>query len=180
MKVRIQHGTRAIEVEGDQSEVEAILDKWWATDGTTEAANDDGEAEIEQTTPRRKTAKRRVTRAPATPRENASKINAEEVANHIREHAKFSALNAKFILGECSRADRAKFVAWAVGDTPVTTGDVHRVMQALGVKFDAATATRAIGDSKNEYIKDSSGPQTTYRLTVAARHAFEQKLNAAA
>lgn len=177
MKVRIQQGQCEIEVDGDQAEVEAILDKWWTSTPAIAPANDDADSELEQTPSKRRQAKRKTPRSPSTPRESVSKINAEEVANRIREHPNFTDLNARFILGDAARGERAKFVAWSVGDLPITSGDVHRVMQALGVKFDAATATRAIGDSKNEYIKDSTGPQTTYRLTTAARHASEQKLN---
>lgn len=178
MKVRIQQGQCEIEIEGEQAEIEAILDKWWTPAPAIAPANDGVEPEVEPSSAKRRPAKRKSTRPPSTPRETGSKINAEEVANRIREHPNFTDLNSRFILGDAARGERAKFVAWAVGDVPITSGDVHRVMQALGVRFDAATATRAIGDAKNEYIKDSSGPQLTYRLTTAARHTFEQKLNA--
>lgn len=178
MKVRIHQGQREIEIEGDQAEIEAILDKWWTTTPEGLPTGDEADADPDVAPPKRRQAKRKAPRATNAPRESVSKVNAEEVANRIREHSNFSDLNSRFILGDASRAERAKFVAWAVGDVPITSGDVHRVLQALGVKFDAATATRAIGDSKNEYIKDSTGPQLTYRLTTAARHAFEQKLNA--
>lgn len=175
MKVRIQSGASCIEIEGDKAEVSDILERWWQPIPTEE---DVGEVEVtpaDKQQSRRRGAKR-STRPASTPKEGASKINAEEVANQIKEHDRFELFNSVFILGSPPRADRARFISWLLADTPITSGDVSRVMTALGVKFDAATASKAMGDASRDWIKDSSGPQTTFRLSAPARHAFEQKL----
>lgn len=176
MKVRIQQGSNSIEIEGDKDEVSAILESWWKPSFAMAPANDDPAIQEQGASPKRRTTKRSAPRAPSAARETSSKLNAEDVANRIKEDPRFDLFSKLFVLGEASRSDRAKFVSWFVGDTPITSGDASRVMIALGVKFDAPAASKAMSDSSRDWIKDSSGPQTTFRLSAPARHAFEQKV----
>ncbi len=176
MKVRIQQGASSIEIEGEKAEVSDILENWWKPGIAIAPANDDPTPQENSASPKRRAAKRSTPRTSSAVRETSSKLNAEDVANQIKEDPRFSLFSKLFVLGEASRSDRAKFVSWFVGDTPITSGDASRVMMALGVKFDAPTASKAMSDSSRDWIKDSSGPQTTFRLSAPARHAFEHKV----
>lgn len=176
MKVRIQHGSSSIELEGDKEEISDILSNWWKPVPSPDFTADVDSGVDEKPQPKRRTTKRPAQRPAVSSKEGASKINAEDVANRIKEHERFDLFNSAFILSDAARSDRARFVSWIVGETPITSGDVARVMTALGVKFDAATASRAMSDASRDWIKDSTGPQTTFRLSAPARHAFEQKL----
>lgn len=175
MKVRIQQGAASIEVEGEEAEVTTILSKWWNPSVVITAANEEFEEEVNSKPAKRKPIRRSPSK-PAAPREVASKINAEDIANRVKEDRRFGIFKEKIIIGDASRLDRAKFVSWIVGDEYITSGDVLRVMLALSVKFDAPKASKAMTDSPSDWLKDTSGPQVTYKLSAAARDEFEKRL----
>ncbi len=176
MKVRIQQGTASIEVEGAESEVAAVLSKWWNPSITITAANEEADEETVAKPGKRRVSRRSNGKSSTTPRDTASKINAEDVANHIKQDSRFGIFKDKIIVGDASRSDRAKFVSWYVGDEFITSGDVLRVMLALSVKFDAPKASRAMTDTPSDWLKDTSGAQATYKLSAAAREDFEKRL----
>ncbi len=176
MKVRIQQGGASIEVEGEEAEVTAILSKWWNPSVIITAANEEFEEDAPPKTMKRKAPRRSASKPSATTREVVSKVNAEEIANRIKEDPRFGIFKDRIIIGEASRSERAKFVSWFVGDEYITSGDVLRVMLALSVKFDAPKASKAMADNPSDWLKDTSGLQATYKLSAAARDDFEKRL----
>ncbi|RYG94175.1 MAG: hypothetical protein EON58_16825 [Alphaproteobacteria bacterium] len=176
MKVRIQNGSASIEIEGEETEVSSILDKWWHPSVVITPANEEFAEDAVPKSPKRRSIRRSATKGPATTREGTSKINAEEIANQIKVDPRFSIFKDKIVVGDASRSDRAKFVSWIVGDQYITSGDVLRVMVALSVKFDAPKASKAITDEPSDWLKDTSGPQAAYKLSAAAREEFEKRL----
>lgn len=176
MKVRIQNGHASIEVEGQESEVTAILTKWWNPTIVLSAANEEIEEDATVKPPKRRSPRRAAPKASNGSRETTSKIDAEDIANRIKQHSKFAIFKERIIIGEATRSDRAKFVSWFIGDEFITSGDVLRVMLALSVKFDAPKASKAIADSPSDWLKDTSGAQVTYKLSAAARDEFEKRI----
>jgi len=176
MKVRIQQGNASIEIEGDEAEVTAILSKWWNPSFVITAANEEVDQKEISKPAARRVVRRPLTKVPGSSREGVSKINAEEIANQIKQDSRFGVFKEKIIIHEASRSERAKFVSWFVGDEYITSGDVLRVMLALSVKFDAPKASKAMTDSPSDWLKDTSGAQAAYKLSAAARNEFEKRL----
>lgn len=176
MKVRIQQGNASIEVEGDEPEVAGVLSRWWLPLGDTTARSAPLEDEPDTKQVKRRTSRRSAPKTSSIAKDSASKINAEAIANRVKEDARFGIFKEKIIIGDASRLDRARFVSWFVGDEFITSGDVLRVMLALSVKFDAPKASKAMADSPSDWLKDTSGSQTTYKLSAAARDEFEKRL----
>ncbi|ODT87792.1 MAG: hypothetical protein ABS78_10540 [Phenylobacterium sp. SCN 70-31] len=95
----------------------------------------------------------------------------------MKNDPRYSQFLNKVILGPKGRAEKVKLVSWFVGETPLTTGNVHRVLQGIGVKMDPSNVSRAMsGDAKHDYIVTRTGPQPTYVLSIMARTNFEQWL----
>lgn len=173
MRVRIQRGSSSIEIDGDYSEIEKVLTNWWGTEISDVEETPEPFDRAEKPAARRPRAKR------ASNGDRVAKksgFDAQAVVNRVREHPQFELIRAKIILGEASRGQRAKFVSWVTHDQPLTTGDIQRVLQGLGVKIDPATTSRAMGDVKDDYIKDTSSTPVTYHLTARGYSEFEQWL----
>lgn len=180
MRVKIERGSSVIEIEGDLNEVERVLERWWTPQASNAASQDPEEAQApadaEGKRPRR--AIRRVSRQPrpaSTPAANG--FDADEVVAKMKNDSRYEQFVRKVIISPKGRSEKVKLVSWFVGETPLTTGNVHRVLQRLGVKIDPSSVSRAMsGDAKHDYIVSRTGPQPTYALSVIARANFERWL----
>lgn len=179
MKVKIERGSSSIEIEGDLNEVERVLDRWWgpeassATDRPLDIEQPGSEPETKK--PRR--GPRRASRPRPTSDQNGNGFDADEVVAKMKNDPRYEMFVRKVILAPKGRAEKAKLVSWFVGETPLTTGNVQRVLQRLGVKIDPSNVSRAMsGDAKHDYIVTRTGPQPTYALSITARTNFEQWL----
>jgi hypothetical protein len=180
MKVKIQRGSTSIEIEGDFDEVERVLDRWWGQgdvgDADDTSQSNESTSDVDKKKPRKPA--RKTARAPRAQSSQAgSTFDADAVAGQMKNDERYDLLMQKVILPERGRAQKVKLVSWFVGETPLTSGNVHRVLQRLGVKIDLSTVSRAMsGDAKHDYMVDRSGPQPTYTLTLRGRNNFEQWL----
>jgi hypothetical protein len=168
MRVHIQRGSSIIEVEGNYEDVEKVLDKWWGNAITfVETITSDSESKAP------KKASKKTSRRTTNPETNVTNgFDATAVVNAIRNDERFEIFKRKIILGKANRANRAKFVSWFTHETPLTSGNIQKVLQGLGVKVDPATMSRALADAKNDYLRDDSGPQPTSWLTARAHDEY--------
>ncbi len=121
-------------------------------------------------------AKRKANKKASTESSSASNLDHNTIINEIKEDSRFDKFNRKIILGDVSRGIRAKFVSWYTHDRAISSGDVSRVLQGLGVKFDPSTASRAMSDVSSDYLKTQEGRFAMYRLTSRAYADFESWL----
>lgn len=179
MKVKIERRSSSIEIEGDLNEVERVLDRWWGPEASSaaEQSSDGEQSGFDSEARKARRAPRRASRPRATSDQNANGFDADEVVAKMKNDPRYETFVRKVILAPKGRAEKAKLVSWFVGETPLTTGNVQRVLQRLGVKIDPSNVSRAMsGDAKHDYIVTRTGPQPTYALSITARTNFEQWL----
>lgn len=104
--------------------------------------------------------------------ESPTGLDVNEVVNAVKSHDKFDIFYKKIIVGDASRAAKVKFVSWFV-DKPLTSGDMQRVLNALGVKMDAPTASKAVADAQHDLLKDKNGRITLFQLSAKARAEYD-------
>jgi hypothetical protein len=73
--------------------------------------------------------------------------------------------------------NKAAFVLWFV-DQPLTSGQIHRILQALDIRNQLPQISRAL---KNHWFitsgqRERGGAPVAYRLTAKAKADFEQWL----
>ncbi|RUX73898.1 hypothetical protein EN925_15050 [Mesorhizobium sp. M7A.F.Ca.US.006.04.2.1] len=98
------------------------------------------------------------------------------LVNAIREDARFEQFRSKVILGSASKTQQVKFISWYAGETPLTSGNMLRALDILGVKIDAPAASRAVTAAKNDYIATPNTKPVTFRLTTRAHIDYEKWL----
>ncbi|QYC10349.1 hypothetical protein [Brevundimonas nasdae] len=172
MRVSLKRGSQAVEIEGTLKEIQEILDQWWTTDPS---AIDDAEDDTDVgNKPETKPAKARKRRPVRKTESVSTKDNFDPriMANAIKEHAKFEIFREKIILGSANRTQKSKFVIWHA-DTPMTSGQVQKVLQALDVKIDASNVSRGLSSARTDFITSEGTFGPEYKLTARARAEFE-------
>lgn len=181
MRVKIQRGSSSIEVEGEYVEVEKVLSAFWApaSQSDVEVGHEDLPQRDEESSPALKAPKRlrKPTRRPPGAPRPANDFDVDGAVNQIRNDARWAAFQRRVVMVEGDRPNKVRFVSWFLHELPLTSGNVHRVLVALGIKIDLSTVSKAMtGNCKNDYLKDMSGPQPTYRLSAPAHAKFEEWL----
>lgn len=161
--------SEAVQLQVTNALLQALLSASGLPNGDQSSGNiEDGNSDAETGRRRRRPARRAASAASA----ESVNFDALSVANAVKQHAQFDLFKRKIILGKTPRSNRVKFVSWFIEDTPLTSGNIQRVLQNLGVKMDPATASRGLSDAKDDYIKSEDGPQPTYALTARGREEF--------
>jgi len=183
MRVHIQRGQWSIEIEGEPDEIHKILERWWEPqpednfDQETNETDDPGTEKGNQKKVVRKKKTNRAPRKPSSDSENQHRADHNAIANDIRQDPNWPKFDEKIVSTEkASRSQKAKFILWFTHEKALTSGDIMRVLNSLGVKMDAPTASKAMNDSKNDFIRDDAGPAATFRLTGLAKKKFEEWL----
>jgi len=180
VKIHLRSGSREIEIEATRSDVDALLEAWWRSAPSNEGTaseHDSGEAEAERKTKR--TPKKR----PQSQNPNGSGQSGplpHQFANEIKQHADFDTYSKKIINAPRDPKNKVFFVLWFT-DRPLTSGDVYRILEALDVKVGLPKVSTIFKDNSGSFITDgkrqAGGPPVTYRLTAAAKTAFENWLH---
>ena len=164
MKLKIEIAGRALCIEGEFEEVEALIERLLphlvASQPTPDPSATSNQA------PKSK-AKTRQARQPA----GESVIDAQEFANQLKTKAEFEVLWSRILNLPGQWSDKAKMIAY-YAEGPITSGDVMRVMTALKVKSNLPAISKALSASASEYITNGTNP-VTYELTVGAREKFK-------
>lgn len=140
-----------------------------------EAAVESGEpAEQNGKKPRRPQRKSRVQGAKT---ERGSGFDEGGLLNAMKNDARFQTFRDKIIVGSATKIEQVKFVSWYAGEVPMTSGNMRRVLDGLGVRMSPPQASDAVTSAKSDFIATSppTKPQT-FRLSAPAHAAFEKWL----
>lgn len=172
MRVSLKRGVHAVEIEGTLAEVQEILSRWWTPDSAgAEDAQDEEDSSPKADAKLSKARKRRsVRKAEGTSAKD--NFDPRSISNAVKEDPRFEKFREKIILGSPNRTMRAKFVIWHA-DTPMTSGQVQKVLQALDVRIDTSTVSRGLSSARSDFIisEGTFGPE--YKLTARAKAEFE-------
>ncbi|MCI9882011.1 MULTISPECIES: hypothetical protein [Methylobacterium] len=165
VKIKLRSGSREIEIEASRSDVDELLAAWWiVTDhGVEEAAAKRDELPIGAPSiipPDRKPVTRKKTAAKrsnsSAGQSNASAWDPNDLANKIKEHPNFSAVEKKVIHAENDFYNRSAFII-SQADEPMSSGQVHKVLEALHVRVGLPRISTALSNNKRHFITSTRG-----------------------
>jgi hypothetical protein len=175
MKVRIERGTNIIEVEGAFDEVERILSLVWlpGLSGAIETEASDTPADDRP----RKLPKKSPKRATKASAPSSDGFDATTILNDMKSDPRYEIFRTKVILSPKMLKEKVKLASWFTHELPLTSGNIHKILAGLGIKVDPSAVSRTLtGHAKHEYLKVSTSPQPTYRLSAPGHAAFESWL----
>lgn len=181
LKIKLKSGAREIEIEGQRADVDALLEAWWSNDG----AVDRGQATADSESPLPRSKSGKSGKRPRLPRKEAAseneepeQLNANGIANQIKESERFDLITQKILHATGDYYNKAAFVCWFV-NAPLTSGQVHKVLIALHVRVVLPRISEAFKKNMGSFITSGTrgvGKAITYQLTSKARADFEKWL----
>ncbi|MBP7704966.1 MAG: hypothetical protein KA105_06730 [Caulobacter sp.] len=175
MRVRLQRGASSIEIDGEFSEVQQILDRWWVSSAAEEDEPENEVPAAKQSGKGEGKARRRRSAPRAASAVAKDGFDPRDIANKIKEDARFTTFREKIILGDANRTQKAKFVVW-FSDSPMSSGQVHKVLQAIDVGIDVSTVSKGLSAARSDFIVTDGTYGSEYRLTARAKEEFEKWL----
>ena len=173
LKVRLKAGDNEIEVEGERSDVDQLLEKWWEDRLSTA---DKGRGGDPKPANRAKRASRK-SKPQSAQNEDEDAFNANDLANQIKEDNKFDIFERKVIHVSGDWYNKAAFVLWFSAH-PLTSGQIRSVLQTLDIRTGLPTISNTLKD--NRFIASGQrklgGQPVAYRLSAGAKAAFEKWL----
>lgn len=185
MKVRIKFGNAEIEVEGAKTDVEAVLGTWWLNISEKDAgAVDEAELHLDgqDAVPKRQATKRSTKKSPATSGSAAidEKFDANGFANRVKQAPGFPRFREAVLHGT-SAYDKVALMCY-LSDEPLTSGDIQRTLNALGVKMSIPNVSNLLAKRSSDFMnsvpRKLGGTVARYQLTSHAKAKFEATLNA--
>ena len=179
IKVHIKLGSAEIDIEGDPKGVHDILERHWephvsalisGTSGS-EVSIDVIQEPNDAAPPAAKRRKRTQSKTFQTPGKSDDSALEEEIANKIKASPSYEHIKKKFIIEKASLVDRAKLVM-SFHDSGLTSGNVLRVLEKMGVRTDAPAVSKALSANKGEFL--TSGSPTRYKMSGATEASFEK------
>lgn len=175
VELKIELPDRSLSVSGTLEEVETLAVHFWPAlqsfqgpAGESSASAPAGAIRVER--PRKSTKARK----PDAPVQYDEGLDAASIANAIKARADFDNINAKILLVPGRWPDKCRLIAW-IAERPITSGDVRRVMEALKIKADLPTLSKALSSNSTDFLTSGTSP-VRYELTSRAKLAFEQSL----
>jgi hypothetical protein len=111
--------------------------------------------------------------------ENEPSFDANAVANSIKNHEQFTTIESKIIHASGDWYNKIAFVLWFV-DQPLTSGQVHRALQALHIRSDLPTISKTLKKHISNFLtpnqRQLGGAPATYHLSARAKSEFEKWL----
>lgn len=181
MRVEIQMGHKSIAVEGDLTEVQTILSEYWQLGA--ESLPDIEKEPNEQDRKKEAFKKKNVTkRRPARLKSadangvQPGQMDANDLANNLKKRPDFINIKRKILDISGKWKDKCMLVA-VVADSPISSGDVKRVMDVLRIKSSLPTLSRTLSGNSSEFLTES-GPNnsTLYTVTESAKEKFLQDI----
>ncbi|BCH35312.1 hypothetical protein MesoLjLc_72420 [Mesorhizobium sp. L-8-10] len=119
---------------------------------------------------------KRVRKSQRKSRATDSSSRFDEVAllNSIKDDPRFERFRERIVLGNPTKVQQVKFVSWFAGETAITSGDMMRVLNGLGVKISQPDASKAVAAAKNDFIAGTKA--NTFRMSARAHADFEKWL----
>jgi hypothetical protein len=181
IKLRLKDGVREIEIEGEsRDDIESILDKYWKRSAAAGQFEEPEEETDEETPAAKKKGTRRVRKAPKDKKDappTDPNLEPHAVANRVKDDANFDRIQKKILHVSADYVNKAAFVLWFV-DAPLTSGQIHRILQALDVRAPLSQISTALKNHRfiTSGQRKSGGAPVAYRLTGRAKSDFEEWL----
>jgi hypothetical protein len=176
VELKIELGDRSLSITGTLEEVMALASRYWPD--LAEQPRTFAEDEAASTTPAVRPRNDRAKRVSKTRADNATSgeeaLDAMKIANAIKVRPDFDLINNKYLMVPGQWPDKCRLVA-LIADGPITSGDVRRVMEALKIKADLPTLSKALSANSTDFLTSGSNP-VRYELTARAKAAFIQSL----
>ncbi|MBR0819227.1 hypothetical protein [Bradyrhizobium liaoningense] len=175
LKVRLRSGDAEIEIEGSRGDIDQLLERWWQL------------KEVQSAQPSRPNGAAKPKRKPtqhATNEANApdSSLDVNAIANQVKESEHFPSIEQKILHASGQRYNKVAFAIWFVNQ-PLTSGDIHRVLTALGVRIGLPSVSEVLKTNLKKLTTDKArkhgGAPAAYQLTAKARADFANWLLAA-
>lgn len=182
VKVKLRAGNREIEIEGDRTDVDELLEKWWVA----APAVDDEPAEEAQGDPKmplkkKKTRSIRPANSDSATAGAADTFDPNGLANKIKERDDFDVIARKLIHAKGENYNKIALILWAA-NSPLTSGQIHRALGSLDVKIDLPTVSKTLKANMSKFLtstqRRAGGPPAEYRLSAQAKSEFENWLTA--
>ena len=172
VKVKLQRGDYSVDVEGTFEEATKFLDLYWNTVpfGT-------GSDPVVNQRPKTSVKKANRTKPQINGDDVGSKTDPADWANKIKDDSRFETFEEK-ILHKKDVYNRTAFVCWYLKDDYLTSGDIQKILNSLGVKIDISAVSHCLSDNSREFLtKSGTGRTKLYQLTGASRKGFEKIIN---
>lgn len=179
VKIRVASGDKEIEIEGPRSDVDALLDRWWHDpmspnpDGSDRRSGTDGRKSSSAKV--RKTAKSQTKHKETA---EPDSFDAHAFANRVKGDAQIAIFQKKIISPRADWFNKTAFVLW-YADEPLTSGQIHKALTALGVKGALSRVSTALAQNMNSFITSEQrkvGVSGQYSLAPNAKTEFEKWL----
>jgi hypothetical protein len=106
--------------------------------------------------------------------DGSSRFDETLLLNSIKEDPRFEKFKQKIVFGKATKIQQVKFVSWFAGETALTSGDMMRVLNGLGVRISQPDASKSVASAKTDFIAGSK--TNTFRLSALAHAEFEKWL----
>lgn len=181
MRVEIQRGANRIAVDGTLDEIRAILAAYW--DGhSTEARSDeksDGEPKRQKggsaAKPRGK--KRATSQSKGTPVGSTTNTDVNAFVNGMKDRADYELIENTILNGK-DRWRKIRLI-YGIADSELTTGDVHKILEALEVKMSLGGVSTVVNKNIRSLFTSETrkpGASPKYRLTGTAKAEFRKDI----
>lgn len=180
LKVRIRAGNDEIEVEGERADIDQLLEKWWGTRQPTPETSqqrDTGNAGRNRKATR-STSKKTPSSRQSQGSDDPNSFDAHAFANRVKEDDRIQLFQSKIINVRADWYNKTAFVLW-FADTPLTSGQIHKALDALDVKGAIQRVSNALARNMNSFITSEqrkAGATPEYRLAATAKTNFEDWL----
>ncbi|MCA6118138.1 hypothetical protein J6524_25145 [Bradyrhizobium sp. WSM 1738] len=179
VKIRLRSGDAEIELEGARSDVDHLLERWWQQLGPSKGRRESPEGGSGRE--ERKASSRRPAPAVPTDSKTANGPDPTDVANRVKESEHFRQIERKILHAPRDLYNKAAFPLW-FSDEALTSGAVHRILEALDVRIDLPSISRVMKKHSKQFLlsgkRQRGGAPSAYRLTANARSEFQKWLMA--
>ena len=173
IRIRLRSGEHEIEIEAPRNDLDALLERWWASEGLKTQSG--------TTKSHHAKKKSRAATNPVTASQTRAEDHFDElgVANRLKEEQRFPKITEK-VLHAGSQLQKVTLVCWYV-DSEVTSGNIQRILEMLGVKISLPDVSKILKKHQNKFItpvkRKAGGAIPKYKLTSKARADFEKWLS---
>jgi hypothetical protein len=173
IKMELQAGSSSIKLEGEIDDVERILAAYWHprsnVDQSEGATGNAGHQDLSGKRRTKRSQSKSTTGDPVSSRTEG--LDAEQIANNIKIHPSFGQFKSKILSVKGDWISKCKMVA-LVANTPITSGDVGRVLTILRVKFSLPRLSEALSGNSADFLTQGVSP-VRYTMTSVAEDEFK-------
>lgn len=180
VKIKLRVGNKEFEGEGTKADIIDLLEKFWVVheDGPRDSAEEEEDAQQndKKKASKPKTARTRATRASTKSSDNDG-FDAPSLANDIKGLDEFPLISKKIVHAKAVLFQKGALIL-RYGNDPLTSGQIKKVLDVLGVKVSLGNLSRALAQNMSSLMTDAarSDGKPKYKLTARAIADFDEWL----